>query len=229
MGVFEHPPPPSSAVGRARNLRVEMTLPEKRLWRELRKLDLHIRRQAPIGQYIADFACHAANLVIEIDGRRHDLPEDQLYDLERTTWLESRGYRVLRFRNEDVLADAPGVAAQIAKALPLDGGGLGGGALAMSGGSALIGAGAERDPHLITGSPPPPNPPPSRGRAFYAAHTGGRKYCHGWAASSSKASSNSIRSRPIRAPNCIPTGRPSAVQNIGTLIAGAPATLCSGV
>lgn len=93
------------AVGRARSLRQTMTLPEKTLWAELRKLDLNIRRQAPVGRYIADFVCHAAGLVVEIDGARHDLVEDQIYDLERTSWLESQGYRVLRFRNEDVLAD----------------------------------------------------------------------------------------------------------------------------
>jgi very-short-patch-repair endonuclease len=93
------------AVGRARNLRQTMTLPEKTLWAELRKLDLNIRRQAPVGRYIADFVCHAAGLVVEIDGARHDLVEDQIYDIERTSWLESQGYRVLRFRNEDVLAD----------------------------------------------------------------------------------------------------------------------------
>ncbi len=94
-----------------------MTLPEKLLWAELQKLKLRIRRQAPIGRYIADFACHAASLVVEIDSARHDLPEDQLYDLERTAWLNSQGYRVIRFRNEDVLADAVSVANQIRLAI----------------------------------------------------------------------------------------------------------------
>jgi len=103
----------TGAVGRARSLRRRMTLPEKLLWAELRKLDLNIRRQAPIGRYVADFAHHASCLVIEIDSARHDLPEDQLYDLERTAWLESQGYRVLRFRNADVIADAVGIANQV--------------------------------------------------------------------------------------------------------------------
>ncbi|MBP7651598.1 MAG: endonuclease domain-containing protein [Phenylobacterium sp.] len=110
-----------------------MTLPEKRLWAELRKLDLNIRRQAPIGRYVADFACHPARLVIELDGPRDDLEASQLHDHERTQWLESQGFRVLRFRHDEALGDPWGVAEQIAKeiraskALPLDGGGLGGG------------------------------------------------------------------------------------------------------
>jgi very-short-patch-repair endonuclease len=122
------------AVGRARRLRKVMTLPEKLLWKELGGLGLHIRRQAPIGRYVADFASHAARLVVEVDGARHDLPDARLHDLERDAWLKSQGYRVLRFRNDEVIADASGVAEQIRaaispiKALPLDGGGLGGGA-----------------------------------------------------------------------------------------------------
>ena len=167
-GEFEHAVHAPGAVGRARRLRAEMTLSEKKLWPAVRKLGLNARRQVPIGRYIADFACHAAGLVIEIDSRRHDLPDDQLHDLERTTWLQSQGYRVLRFRNEDVLADPASVAAQIAaaiRALPLDGGGLGVGAFTVLGRSTQMGADAKRDLRLITRSPPPPNPPPSRGRA----------------------------------------------------------------
>jgi very-short-patch-repair endonuclease len=54
-----------------------MTVSEKRLWEALRALNLHIRRQAPIGRYVADFAHHGAKIIIEVDGGRHDLPEAQ--------------------------------------------------------------------------------------------------------------------------------------------------------
>ena len=103
----------AGAVGRARRLRREMTRPEKLLWEELRALKLNIRRQAPIGRYIADFVSHHAALIIELDGPVHDRPEGQLYDLERTAWLNSQGYKVLRFRNEEVIADAFSAAARV--------------------------------------------------------------------------------------------------------------------
>jgi very-short-patch-repair endonuclease len=105
------------AVGRARHLRQIMTLPEKKLWKELRRLDLNIRRQATIGRYVVDFASHAAALVVEIDGGLHALPDAQLHDLERTEWLTGQGYRVPRFRNEEVLADPVAVAETIAAAM----------------------------------------------------------------------------------------------------------------
>ncbi|WP_340647131.1 DUF559 domain-containing protein [Phenylobacterium sp.] len=166
---FERLPHLPGAVTRARNLRRAMTLPEKRLWAELRKLDLNIRRQTPIGRYIADFACHAARLVIELDGPRHDLVASQFHDHERTQWLESQGYRVLRFCNEEALGDPWGLAEKIAheirasKALPLDGGGLGGGV-----GEPVT----EEFKWAPTGvlsvvalrSPPSPTLPPSRGK-----------------------------------------------------------------
>jgi very-short-patch-repair endonuclease len=90
-----------------------MTLPEKALWRALRRLHLHVRRPAPIGRYVADFAVHEARLVIEIDGGRHDLPEAQLHDAIRDDWLRSQGYRVLRFRNQQVLDDVDGAASGV--------------------------------------------------------------------------------------------------------------------
>jgi very-short-patch-repair endonuclease len=90
-----------------------MTLPEKKLWDELRKLDMNIRRQAPIGRYVADFACHAASLVIEVDGPMHDLPDEQLRDLERTAGLRSQGYQVMRVPNEVALTDSYGVAERV--------------------------------------------------------------------------------------------------------------------
>ena len=116
------------AIARARHLRRNMTKAETALWAEVRKLGLGIRRQAPIDNYIVDFVHHRSAVVIELDGGRHDDPAAQLYDMERTAWLESQGYRVLRFPNEDVLADAQGTAQLIAtairfpKAIPRSGG-----------------------------------------------------------------------------------------------------------
>jgi very-short-patch-repair endonuclease len=106
------------AIKRSQRLRREMTLPEKALWRVLQRLGLHVRRQAPIGRYIADFVIHQAGLVIEVDGGRHDLPEEQLHDAIRDDWLKSQGYRVLRFRNQQVLDDVDGVVEAILASLP---------------------------------------------------------------------------------------------------------------
>jgi very-short-patch-repair endonuclease len=95
-----------------------MTLSERKLWKELRKLDAHWRRQAPIGRYIADFACHGACLVIELDGGCHDLPEVRLRDEKRDAWLRPQGYRVLRVRNEAVFDDLLAVIEMIKATLP---------------------------------------------------------------------------------------------------------------
>ena len=81
-----------------------MTLPEQRLWAELRRSGLHFRRQVPIGCYVADFACHARCVVIEVDGPPHEVFADvALRDLERDAWLATQGYRVLRFTNAQVM------------------------------------------------------------------------------------------------------------------------------
>jgi very-short-patch-repair endonuclease len=95
-----------------------MTLPEKVLAKALRKAGLHVRRQAPVGRYIADFAFHSAALIVEVDGFRHDLPDAQIHDAERDAWLRSQGYRVLRFRNQHVLDDPDGVVGIIMNSLP---------------------------------------------------------------------------------------------------------------
>ena len=95
-----------------------MNLPERVLWRALRKLDLHVRRQAPIGRYIADFACHEIGVVIEVDGYPHTLPERQQRDRFRDDWLRTQGYRVLRFRDRQVLENLDDVMTVIHEALP---------------------------------------------------------------------------------------------------------------
>ena len=89
----------------ARNLREDATDAERKLWALLRRkrMKLRFRRQQPIGPYVADFFCPSAKLIIELDGSQHADDEHRLKDARRTQWLESRGYRVLRFWNLDVL------------------------------------------------------------------------------------------------------------------------------
>src|SRR5438067_10440515 len=96
----------------ARRLRKRATEAEMKLWRHLRRLPAvgsHFRRQVPIGPYVADFACMAARVVIEVDGSQHGEPPGAVSDQERTMWLESQGYRVLRFWNNDVIRYPNGV------------------------------------------------------------------------------------------------------------------------
>jgi very-short-patch-repair endonuclease len=98
------------AVARARALRKNLTNAERLLWRSLRQFKqagVHFRKQVPIGQYIADFACHRAKIVVELDGSQHGLDKAVEYDAERSAFLESRGYRVLRFWNDEVLVNLP--------------------------------------------------------------------------------------------------------------------------
>jgi len=97
---FDHDRHTPGAAKRARRLRQTAPLSEQKLWDALRSLKLGIRRQAPLGRYIADFAHHGARLVIEVDGRRHALPDEQLKDVERDAWLESQGYRVIRVNDD---------------------------------------------------------------------------------------------------------------------------------
>ena len=101
---------PHSAItrrtrSRARSLRRSPTDAERKMWsllRSLKPLGMHFRRQAPIGIYIADFAWHAGKIVIELDGSQH-AEKQQDYDDRRTAWLQSQGYHVLRFWNNEVL------------------------------------------------------------------------------------------------------------------------------
>ena len=82
----------------------------------LHQMDGHrFRRQVPIGRFVADFACHDARLVVEIDGSQHDAASPG--EIERTGFLEREGYRVLRFWNNEVLTNLEGVYDVIAAAL----------------------------------------------------------------------------------------------------------------
>jgi very-short-patch-repair endonuclease len=101
----------------ARRLRVMMTDAERRLWSALRsrRLDgFKFRRQHPLGNYILDFACVEHRLVIEADGGQH---ADDPADARRTAWLESQGWRVVRFWNNDILANTDGVLDAILRVL----------------------------------------------------------------------------------------------------------------
>jgi len=105
--------------GRAKQLRRAMTRAETLLWRHLkadRLAGLNFRRQAPIGNYIADFVAHSCKLVVEVDGESHDFEERIRHDERRDAWFESRGYRVFRFTNDDVLKYLEGVAVAILEA-----------------------------------------------------------------------------------------------------------------
>ncbi len=95
----------AGAVTRARRLRLDSTHAERLLWAELRKLRLNFRRQCPIGRYITDFAHHAGKLITEIDGPVHDTSEAIASDAKRTRWLQDQGYRVIRFRDLEVVND----------------------------------------------------------------------------------------------------------------------------
>jgi very-short-patch-repair endonuclease len=96
---------------RARDMRHPLTPAEAKVWARVRnqQLGVKIRRQHPIGHFIADFFCAKARLVIEIDGDSHAAPDQAEYDSARTRWLEERGYRVIRFHNNDVHANIEGV------------------------------------------------------------------------------------------------------------------------
>ena len=89
---------------RARQLRKELTPAEQKLWAYLRGKKLNgvsFRRQHAIGNYIVGFCAIKQKLIIELDGSQH--LEQEKYDRERTAYLESQGYKVIRFWNNDVM------------------------------------------------------------------------------------------------------------------------------
>jgi len=107
-------------VERARELRHSATDPERKLWAILRVFSergYHFRRQQQIGPYYADFACMHAQLIIEADGETHTSADDRDYDRVRDNYLHARGFRVLRFWNNEITENAEGVFTIIAQAL----------------------------------------------------------------------------------------------------------------
>jgi len=115
-GAAHHRTVPEKQRSRAKSLRRDMTEAERRLWYRLRAHRLQgiaFRRQTPIGPYIVDFVSHAIGLIIEVDGGQHS---ESNRDAKRDRWLSSKGYRVLRFWNSEVLKNLDGVLEVIAQA-----------------------------------------------------------------------------------------------------------------
>lgn len=113
----------------AKEIRSQPTEAEDLLWSVLRNKQLDgakFRRQHILGHYITDFICLKSNLIIEVDGLVHQLPENKDSDKIRTKWLEGEGYRVIRFTNTEVLTNLDSVLKRIREALlapPLGAGG----------------------------------------------------------------------------------------------------------
>jgi very-short-patch-repair endonuclease len=102
----------------ARVLRRDRTEAEARLWRYLRNRQMEgakFRFQAPVGHYVADFLCAEARLIVELDGGQHGMQIGK--DAARTKALEAAGYTVIRFWNNEVLANTEGVLEMIRLAL----------------------------------------------------------------------------------------------------------------
>ncbi|MBA2399658.1 MAG: endonuclease domain-containing protein [Bradyrhizobium sp.] len=111
---------PKKLRANARELRKNSTDAERILWSELRDHKLNgigFRRQVPIKNYIADFACHAAKLVVELDGGQHFSDQAERADAVRSSVIEARGFQVLRFSNLDVMENRAGVLETIATAV----------------------------------------------------------------------------------------------------------------
>ena len=104
----------------ARALRKNSTDAERILWSALRDHRLNgtgFRRQVPIDNYVADFMCHAAKLVIELDGGQHFSDHAEQVDAARSAAIEAKGFQVLRFSNHDVTTNRTGVLETIAAAV----------------------------------------------------------------------------------------------------------------
>lgn len=100
---------------RSKALRQEMSVPEIKLWMALRArpAGLKFRKQHPSGPYTADFYCHAARLVVEVDGTAHDYGDRPKRDAERDAWFAGRGLAVLRVPASEVLKECDAVVAMI--------------------------------------------------------------------------------------------------------------------
>ncbi|WEZ83921.1 DUF559 domain-containing protein [Rhizobium sp. 32-5/1] len=104
-------------------MRKNLTDAELKFWNAVRAhrlIGLGFRRQLPIAGYIVDFVCAEQRLVVELDGSQHAVDQNTAYDAQRTKRLETDGWTVLRFWNEDVLKDIDGVCLHILKVLGKD-------------------------------------------------------------------------------------------------------------
>ena len=100
------------SIKKSRELRKNMTPQERKLWNIIRNRQFfgyRFRRQFPIGAYIADFICREKKIIIEIDGGQHNTDENLVYDRNRTEYLNSEGYNVVRFWNNDIDNNMSGV------------------------------------------------------------------------------------------------------------------------
>ena len=100
----------------ARNLRKTSTIQEKRMWNLLKNrqfYNLKFKRQQPIGNYIVDFICKEAKIIIEIDGGQHNNSKNIEYDNIRTEFLNSLGYKVIRFWNNEIYENIDGVMSKL--------------------------------------------------------------------------------------------------------------------
>lgn len=105
-----HLPYNQKLVEKAKELRKNMTLAEKKLWNNyLKTLKIRFLRQRPIDNFIVDFYCAKLRLVIEIDGETHFTDEAKIYDSQRTLILEGYGLQVIRFTNQQVFKEFEGV------------------------------------------------------------------------------------------------------------------------
>lgn len=107
-------------IEKARLLRQHQTQTEALLWEHLRARRLagfKFRRQYVIGQYIVDFACLEAKLIVELDGGHHADAEQIAYDAVRTEFLQALDFRILRFWNREVEKDLSKVLQEIEEAL----------------------------------------------------------------------------------------------------------------
>ena len=108
------------ANGRARELRRSMTPQEVRLWlclRQLKAQGYHFRRQAPHGWYVLDFVCLRDRLIVEVDGAQHGYDGHQQRDERRDRYFAERGFRTLRFWNNEINEDLNSVVDTIWAAL----------------------------------------------------------------------------------------------------------------
>ena len=108
---------------RARELRNNMTPQERKLWWYIRNRQFYgyrFLRQYCIGSYIADFVCLQKHIVIEIDGGQHNQPEDIEYDKRRTSYLNSKGYTVVRFWNHEINTNIEGVYLKLQQVFGID-------------------------------------------------------------------------------------------------------------
>jgi very-short-patch-repair endonuclease len=111
---------PSQPIDLARELRSRQTDAEMKLWTNLRAKRFEgykFRRQQPIGNYIVDFICFNQKLVIEVDGSQHNESPGLEKDKQRTKYLESQGYQVVRFGDNDVFQNIEGVIFKISEVI----------------------------------------------------------------------------------------------------------------